>query len=115
MRDIAARVREVLTASTVFGDPVVHDGVTVIPVTKISGGGGGGSGTDADTDNSGFGGGMGFGSRPVGVYVLRDGEVTWKPAVDVNRTITTAAAVLVVAMATVRSIVRRRRRFRAGT
>ena len=23
--------------------------------------------------------------RPVGAYVIRGGEVTWKPAVDVNR------------------------------
>ena len=34
---------------------------------------------------TGFGTGFGLQARPVGVYQVRDGEVVWKPAIDVTR------------------------------
>ena len=33
------------TVGSVFGTPIVQDGLTVVPVAKIGGGGGGGGGT----------------------------------------------------------------------
>lgn len=82
--------RDALSVRRVFGDPYVLDGVTVIPVARISGGAGGGGGegpTGADGEDTGSGFGTGFGVRaqPVGVYQVRDGEVEWKPIVDVSR------------------------------
>ena len=44
--------------------------------------GGGGGGGDADHNG---GGGFGLAARPVGAWVIRNGEATWKPAFDVNR------------------------------
>ena len=38
-----------------------------------------------DQTGTGFGTGFGLQARPVGVYEVRDGEVVWKPAVDVTR------------------------------
>ena len=64
------------------------DGLTVIPVGRVSGGAGGGWGEGGEGDEgSGSGSGSGFGVRvsPVGVYQVRDGVVEWKPSVDVNR------------------------------
>lgn len=80
-------VRDALTVGRVFGDPIQIDGITVIPTARVSGGAGGGGGesTASDEPGSGFGGGFGMDARPVGVYEIRDGEVTWKPAVDVTR------------------------------
>jgi uncharacterized spore protein YtfJ len=66
----------------VFGDPIESGGVTIIPAAKVGGGGGGGG----DNEDNG-GGGFGIGAKPVGAYVIKDGEVTWRPAVDVNRLI----------------------------
>jgi uncharacterized spore protein YtfJ len=72
--------RDAVNARRIYGDPIEQDGVTVVPAAVVFGGTGGGG--DAEGD-----GGAGFGliGRPAGAYVIRGGEVTWKPAVDVNR------------------------------
>lgn len=80
--------REAMTVRGVFGDAYELDGVTIIPVARVSGGagGGGGEGTGpGDERGKGFGTGFGLGVQPVGVYEVRGGAVEWKPAVDVNR------------------------------
>jgi uncharacterized spore protein YtfJ len=81
--------RDAMAVKGVFGEAYELDGVTVIPVARISGGagGGGGEGTGPEQEGSGKGFGTGFGVnvQPVGVYEVRDGSVEWKPIVDVNR------------------------------
>jgi uncharacterized spore protein YtfJ len=80
--------RDALSVRRVFGDPYTVDGVTVVPVAHIAGGGGGGGGEGTGPDESaghGFGTGFGLGARPVGVYLIQDGNVTWKPTVDIDR------------------------------
>jgi uncharacterized spore protein YtfJ len=81
--------RDSVTVRRVYGKPVESDGVTVIPAAAVRGGAGGGG------DNEGNGGG-GFGvmARPVGAYVIRDGKVSWRPAVDLNRLLILFAAVV---------------------
>lgn len=54
----------------------------------------GGSGNDAEHGSSGEGGGIGGGGRPIGAYVVRDGKVSWEPAVDVNRVVGAATLIL---------------------
>jgi uncharacterized spore protein YtfJ len=78
--------REVLTTRRVYGEPYERDGVTVIPAAAVMGGAGGGGG---EGPNGETGGGSGFGlrARPVGAYVIRDGEVRWEPAFDLNRAV----------------------------
>ena len=80
-------VRDTLSVRRVFGDPYEVDGCTVIPVAKVAGGagGGGGEGNKEGESGTGFGTGFGLQARPVGVYQVRDGEVVWKPAIDVTR------------------------------
>jgi uncharacterized spore protein YtfJ len=79
--------RDALSVRRVFGDPHELDGATIIPVARISGavGGGGGEGTDDRQSGSGFGTGFGFRADPVGIYRIRDGEITWKPTIDITR------------------------------
>jgi uncharacterized spore protein YtfJ len=79
--------RDALSVRRVFGDPQEIDGVTIIPVARISGaaGGGGGEGTDDQQSGSGFGTGFGVRADPVGIYTIRNGELAWKPTIDVNR------------------------------
>jgi uncharacterized spore protein YtfJ len=80
--------RDSLSVRRVFGDPYELEGVTVIPVARVSGGagGGGGGGEAPDGKAVGTGAGTGFGlnARGIGVYEVRDGIVTWKPALDVT-------------------------------
>lgn len=79
--------RDALSVRRVFGDPQELDGVTIIPVARISGaaGGGGGEGVDDEQSGSGFGTGFGVRAEPVGMYRIRDGELVWKPTLDLTR------------------------------
>jgi uncharacterized spore protein YtfJ len=93
------RAREAVSGRHVYAEPYEQDGVTVIAAAAVRGGGGGGGG--GSEDGEGAGGGFGLAARPVGAWVIKDGDVTWKPAVDVNRIvlggqIVALAAVLVV-------------------
>ncbi len=100
------RSQDVLTVRRVFGEAIERDGVTVIPVASVAGGGGGGGGEGSERQGRGWGGGFGVGARPAGVYVMKDGVVTWRPAVDVNRTIFMGQLIAIVFLLTVRSIVK---------
>src|SRR3954454_21116330 len=89
-------VRDSMTVRRVFGDPYERDGATVIPAARVRGAGGGGGGKD-EHGQEGDGGGFVLTARPVGAYVLKDGEVSWQPAVDVNRIVLVAVLGWVVA------------------
>jgi uncharacterized spore protein YtfJ len=86
--------RDALTVKRVFGDPYEKNGVTVIPAAQLGGGAGGGSGHDGK-GQEGEGGGFGVGGRPAGALVIRDGKVSWRPAVDPNRIIVMVGLVAV--------------------
>ncbi|MCC6339329.1 MAG: hypothetical protein KJ056_06595 [Acidimicrobiia bacterium] len=110
---IVERLRDVATIKQVFGEPIPAGEVVVIPVAAVKGGGGGGGGTQPDGSGRGGGGGLGFQARPVGVYVVRGDEVTWRPAVDALRVVLGFQAVaLIGALAVGRALRRSRRRHR---
>ena len=75
---------ESMTVKRVFAEPYQQDGVTIIPGAVVSGGGGGGTGHDGQGQD-GEGGGFGMSARPAGAYVIKEGRVYWRPAVDPNR------------------------------
>ena len=106
-------VRDTISVRRVFGDPYELDGCMVIPVAKVAGGagGGGGEGNKDGEAGTGFGTGFGLQARPVGVYQVRDGEVVWKPAVDVTRLAKggQALAALIALCVTLIAITRRSR------
>ena len=70
VNELLERIGETVGAraqvSTVFGEPVQRDGLTVIPVAKarFGFGGGGGSGSREGDEGSGGGGGGGGASQP---------------------------------------------------
>lgn len=66
--------------STIFGEPVDREGVTVIPVGKarFGFGGGGGSGSRQGDEGSGGGGGGGAAVGPIGYIELHDGHARFK-------------------------------------
>ncbi len=92
-------VRDALTVKRVYGDPIERDGILVIPAASVQGGAGGGG----DSENNG-GGGFGVAAKPVGAFIIREGEVTWEPAVDVNRIVGRAMLVAIVFLWVVRSM-----------
>jgi uncharacterized spore protein YtfJ len=110
--DLLTEARERMSQGTVFGEPITHDGVVVIPVARIGGMVGAGTGNKTD-DAEGSGGGLGLRAAPVGVFVIRNGTVVWRPAVDVNKIILGGQVVGIVALLTLRSLIKARRRRRA--
>ena len=74
------QLADLVSARRVFAKPVEGNGATVIPAAIVVGGGGGGD----SAGDQGSGAGFGVWAFPVGAYVVRDGRVRWKPAIDVN-------------------------------
>jgi uncharacterized spore protein YtfJ len=100
----ASNVLEGMHVKRVFGEPIERDGALFVPTAKVRGGGGGGG----DTDGNG-GAGFGITAKPAGVYVIRDGQATWQPALDLNRVILGGQIVAIVALLVIRSIFKGRR------
>jgi len=81
-----AKIREMVDVNSVIGDPITTpDGVTVIPVSKVSVGFGGG-GSDFVSKNlnhheNPFGGGVGAGVKvtPIAFLIIKDGNVRMLP------------------------------------
>jgi len=120
VQELLSKVAQHLSVSRAFGTAYEKDGSLVIPVALVAGGGGGGEGTsgppssdsalddedaDSDAESSGSGGGFGGVVMPVGVYVVKDEQVRWVPAINAN-------LVIVIAFLTLRMIARARRRAR---
>ena len=109
-------VKDILTVKRVFGDAYQADGATVIPVAAVrgGGGGGGGEGSGPDAQGAGSGAGLGFGvdARPVGVFVVKDGTVTWSPSIDVMRIVLGGQLVALAGIFALSRILRHRRRHR---
>jgi uncharacterized spore protein YtfJ len=112
VQDVIAQARDAITVKRVFGEPYEKDGVTVIPAAKVQGGAGGGGGEDPEGQAKGSGSGFGVSARPVGAFVIRGGEMTWRPALDLNRVILGGQVVAVVLLLTIRSILKRRAKAR---
>jgi len=84
-----------VTVKRVYGDPYASDGVTIIPAAVVSGGVGGGTGHDQQ-GREGEGGGLGLNARPAGAYVIRIGDITWRPAYDLNRVVTAVGMIAII-------------------
>lgn len=81
-----AKIREMVDVNSVIGDPITTaDGVTIIPVSKVSVGFGGGgsdfSSKNANTQENPFGGGVGAGVKvtPIAFLIIKEGSVRMLP------------------------------------
>ena len=75
------KIREMVDVNSVIGTPIhTPDGVTIIPVSRVSVGFGGG-GSDFAKSTDGFGGGAGGGVKvnPVCFLIIKDGNVRMMP------------------------------------
>jgi uncharacterized spore protein YtfJ len=106
VQEVIGQARDAITVKRVFGDPYEKNGLTVIPAARVRGGAGGGGGEGPEGQGAGSGTGFGISARPVGAYAIRGDEVGWRPAVDVNRIILGVQVVAIVALLTLRTIVK---------
>ena len=86
MQESMAKVREMVDTNTIVGQPITTpDGVTLIPISKVSfgfGGGGAAFGNKKDANKDGnLGGGVGSGVKidPVAFLIIKDGAVRMMP------------------------------------
>ena len=86
LENTIAKIREMLDVNSVVGEPITTaDGITIIPVSKISVGlGGGGSdfvSKNVNRHENPFGGGVGAGVKvtPVAFLVVKEGNVRMIP------------------------------------
>src|SRR5437762_857794 len=77
---LAEKIGATASAKTVYGDPVEHDGVTIVPVAKVRYGFGGGSGKKSHKEGEGGGGGLQ--ASPMGYIEMKDGETQFRPIRD---------------------------------
>jgi uncharacterized spore protein YtfJ len=105
--EAVTQIRDAITVKRVFGEPYERDGVVVIPVARVGGGGGGGGGEGSEPSasngsgtksGSGFGIGFGLGATPVGAYVIRGGDVRWRPALDLTNVVLRAQTALILVL-----------------
>ena len=93
-RDVLDAARDQITATRVYGPTRQVDGLTVIPVTAVTGGIGGGGG-QTENGQTGEGAGFGLSGRPVGAYTIKNGHLRWRPAIDPNRVVVMAGLVAI--------------------
>jgi uncharacterized spore protein YtfJ len=104
--EVMSLAKDSITVKRVYAEPYDKDGVTVIPAAIVGGGGGGGTGHD-EKGRENEGGGFGLSGRPAGAFVIKNGYVEWRPAIDPNR------IVGIVGLALVAYLVSRPRMLRA--
>ena len=90
--DMFTETRDSLQCKRVYAQPLDIDGMTVIPAAAVWGAAGGADGQD------GPGGGFALTARATGAFLVKDGTVSWKPAVDVNRLVVILGLVALVGL-----------------
>lgn len=85
LENTIAKIREMVDANSVVGEPITAGDVTIIPISKISIGYGGG-GSDFTKKNTNqqetpFGGGVGAGVKvtPIAFLIIKEGSVRMLP------------------------------------
>jgi hypothetical protein len=95
---LAERLGSAARVDAVFGDPVERDGVTVIPVAKVSWGFGGGEGGEGEQEGHGGGGGAMAGAQ--GFIEIEGGHARYRPIRSPLR----SGSLLLVALASVAAL-----------
>ena len=86
LENTIAKIRDMVDVNSVVGDPITTaDGITIIPISKVSVGfGGGGSdfvSKNVNKQENPFGGGAGGGVKitPIAFLIVKDGSVRMLP------------------------------------
>jgi uncharacterized spore protein YtfJ len=120
--EVLGQARDAMSVKRVFGDPIEKNGVMIIPVARVMGGAGAGTGPegrqgtgDEVADEPGASGksastqsGVGFGAMagPAGAYVIKGDQVTWQPAISIERMAIIGGFIAVPVLLILRSMLR---------
>ncbi len=98
LRTTIEKVRDLVDVSTIIGEPIIlPDGLTIIPVSKVTYGFASG-GSDFPSKNNvelfGGAGGAGIAINPVAFLVIKDGDVTIKHIVSDDNAVERAVSLV---------------------
>ena len=83
------KIRQLVDANTIIGEPITVDGATIIPISRVTFGfASGGSDVGAKTNKQMFGGGTGGGVTitPMAFLIVRNGDVKLLQVQSYNNT-----------------------------
>lgn len=106
LKDIAEKTKYT-SSEAVFGQTRTFNGKAIIPVARLSYGLGGGLGKSKEEKEQGGGGGMGVDIRPIGYLVYSNGEVSYKPIVDVSKAMVVGSILGGLFLLTLKSLIKR--------
>ena len=102
VQEMVSRSQDTATVRRVYGEPQEKDGTTVISAARVSARGGSGAARGGEHS----GGGFRADAEPVGAFVIRNGEVEWKPVFDLSGTVRRGQLVGVVALLVLLAVIR---------
>ncbi len=106
VEDMVSRSQDTAAVGRVYGEPHEKDGTTVIPAARVSARGGSGAARGGEHS----GGGFRADAEPVGAFVIREGEVEWKPVFDLSSIVRRGQLVGVIALLVLLAVIRVLRR-----
>jgi uncharacterized spore protein YtfJ len=106
LQEMVTRSQDTATVGRVYGEPHEKDGTTLIPAARVSARGGSGAARGGEHS----GGGFRADAEPVGAFVIRKGEVEWKPVFDLSGTVRRGQLVGVAALLVLLALIRALRR-----
>ena len=99
LRSITERLEGSANVSTVYGEPIVAEGRTIIPVAKVRYGFGGGFGEGKGSEDEGQGGGGGgVEVTPIGIIEIASEETRYISFEDKKRLIRAGFALALIAI-----------------
>jgi uncharacterized spore protein YtfJ len=105
VQEMVSRSQDTATVRRVYGEPYEKDGTTVIPAARVSARGGSGAARGGEHS----GGGFRSDAEPVGAFVIRNGEVEWKPVFDLSSVVRRGQLVGFVALLVLWELIRAHR------
>ena len=102
VEEMLARSQDAAAVGRVYGEAHEKDGTTVIPAARVSARGGSGAARGGEHS----GGGFRADAEPVGAFVIRNGEVEWKPVFDLSATVRRGQLVGVVVLLVVWALIK---------
>ena len=106
VQEMVSRSQDTANVGRVYGEPHEKEGTTVIPAAWVSARGRSGAARGGEHS----GGGFRADAEPVGAFVIRNGEVEWKPVFDLSGTVRRGQLVGVVALLVLLAVIRALRR-----
>ena len=102
VQEMVTRSQDTATVGRVYGEPHEKDGTTVIPAASVSARGGSGAARGGEHS----GGGFRADAESVGAFVIRNGEVEWKPVFDLSSVVRSGQLVGMVALLVLWAVIR---------